>query len=102
MAFYGGKRSLTSGFASHCPVDEEVSATIRGHRLTFTDSARRNFPVFFDPFPDGSFQSRYSDMRNLNVIIMGRVTGGTLEADVTNIPCEHHWLLKKNVRGSEP
>src|SRR5689334_11957722 len=52
---YNGKRTLTKGPASECPVEEDVSVIIHNAALTFTNSALQSFVIGFDPHPDGSF-----------------------------------------------
>jgi outer membrane receptor protein involved in Fe transport len=91
---YTGKRVLTKGGNPPCPAEEAVSVTIRGSTLTFTDSALKNFGVGFDPQPDGSFGEIDTEMGGAVVVIRGRIVGNTLDADVTNGPCQHHWHLK--------
>jgi hypothetical protein len=92
---YTGKRVLTKGSGPRCPAEDDVSVTIHGEILTFTNSALRNFLIEFAPHPDGSFRQIYVDAGGDTVTIQGRVTGGFLDADVTNAPCEYHWHLKK-------
>ena len=53
---YTGKRVLTKGSGPACPTEEDVSVTIYGATLTFTNSALRNFAMGFAPHPDGSFR----------------------------------------------
>jgi hypothetical protein len=90
---YTGKRVLTKGTGPTCPSEENVSATIQGDVLTFTNSALQNFAMGFNPYSDGSFHETYfgGDV----VDIRGRIVGDVLDADVSNPPCEHHWHLKK-------
>ncbi|HEU0156962.1 MAG TPA: hypothetical protein VFQ82_12890, partial [Stellaceae bacterium] len=53
---YIGKRSLTKGVASTtCSAEDDVSVTIVGETLTFTNNALRKYTMHFDPSPDGSF-----------------------------------------------
>ena len=53
---YTGKKSLTKGTPSKtCPAEDDVSVTITGETLAWTDSAYKNFTQSFDPGPDGSF-----------------------------------------------
>lgn len=92
---YAGTRSLTKGPSPPCPAKENVSVTISDGTLTFTDSAFRKFVMGFDPEPDGSFGSTYVDSAGATVDIRGRITGTSIEADVVNAPCEHHWHLEK-------
>ena len=90
---YTGKRSLTKGPTPLCPVEEDVSVTIHGDTLTFTNSALKKFTIGFNPDPEGSFGSMYTDIGGRTVFIQGHITGDVIEADVTNAPCEHHWRL---------
>jgi hypothetical protein len=93
---YTGKRSLTKGTASTtCPAEDDVSVTIHGEMLTFTNSALKNFTEPFDPGQDGSFGETYTDAGGAVVHYHGRIIGDVIEADVSNPPCEHHWYLKK-------
>ena len=92
---YTGKRLLTKG-SEACQIEEDVSATIHGEVLTFTDRVMHNFAVGFYPRQDGSFGMISSALGGAAVLIRGRVAGGVLDADVTNGPCEHHWHLTKN------
>ena len=94
---YTGKRVLKNGSDPACPTsDDDVSVTIRGAELTFTNSELRNFGIGFSPHQDGSFSETYADTGGASVLIRGRIVGGVLDADVTNGPCEHHWHLTKN------
>ena len=53
---YTGKRSLTKGTVGpNCPAEENVSITIHGETLSFTNSALKKFVIGFDPHKDGSF-----------------------------------------------
>jgi hypothetical protein len=92
---YTGKRVLTKGQGPRCPAEDDVSVTIHGETLTFTNSALKNFLIEFAPRPDGSFRQIYVDAGGDTVTIQGRETGGFLDADVTNPPCEYHWHLTK-------
>jgi len=93
---YSGKRSLTKGPASPtCPAEEDVSATIHGETLTFTNSALKEFTMPFYPGQDGSFGETYTGEGGTTVHYSGRVIGDVIDADVTNPTCEHHWHLKK-------
>jgi len=93
---YTGTRVLTKGEADRCPAKEDVSVTIRGEALTFTNSQLHNYVLGFDPRPDGSFGQIHTDMGGTSVLIRGRITGGVLDADVTGPVCEHHWHLTKS------
>jgi hypothetical protein len=92
---YTGKRVLTKGPPGQCPAEESVSVTINDGALTFTNSALQNYAIGFDPHPDGTFTETHVDIGGDIVEIHGRITGGVLNADVTNPPCEHHWRLEK-------
>ena len=52
---YTGKRVLTKGSNQRCPTEDDVSVTIRGEALTFTNSRLHNMSIGFEPHPDGSF-----------------------------------------------
>src|SRR5215471_12676436 len=93
---YSGKRVLTKGEAgSRCPAEDDVSVTIHGETLTFTNSALKNFLQPFFPGQDGSFGQTYTDAGGAAVHYHGRIVGDVMDVDVTNPPCEHHWHLKK-------
>ena len=96
---YNGKRVLTKGLVGpECPATDDVSVTIHGETLTFTNSALRNFLIDFAPDQGGSFHQIYTDAGGATVDIQGRIDGGVLDADVTNTSggCEHHWHLKRS------
>ena len=93
---YTGKRVLTKSSGPACPTDDDVSVTIHGGALTFTDSVLPDYSIGFDPRPDGSFSLISTGLRGAGVLIQGRIVGDVLDADVTNGPCEHHWHLTKN------
>jgi hypothetical protein len=92
---YTGKRVLTKGSGPTCPSGDDVSVTIHGRALTFTNSALRDFPLSFDPYRDGSFGEIYTDIGGAYVLVHGRIVGDVLDADVTSSACEHHWHLKR-------
>jgi hypothetical protein len=93
---YTGKRSLTKGAVSpSCPAEDDVSVTIQGETLTFTNSALKNYIMPFDPGRDGSFGETHFDAGGAVVHYHGRIVGDVIEADVENPPCEYHWHLKK-------
>jgi hypothetical protein len=92
---YTGKRTLTKGPSQNCPAEESVSVTIHGDVLTFTNSQLQNYPIAFDPRPDGTFTVIHADIGGDIVDIRGRITGRVLNADVSNPPCEHHWRLER-------
>ena len=90
---YTGKRSLTKGTSS-CPAKGDVSVTIHGERLTFTNGVLEKYTMPFYPGSDGSFGQTHTEGSYV-VRHRGRIIGDVLDADVTNPPCEHHWHLKK-------
>jgi hypothetical protein len=92
---YAGKQVLTKGSGPACPTGDDVSVTLHGEALTFTNSKLRNFSIGFDPHQDGSFRQIYTDIGGASVLIQGRVVGNVLDADVTDGPCEHHWHLTR-------
>jgi hypothetical protein len=93
---YSGKRVLTKGSASPtCPAEDDVSVTIHGGMMTFTNSALKNFSQPFDPSPDGQFGETYTDAGGAVVHYHGRIVGDVIDADASNPPCEYHWHLKK-------
>ena len=93
---YSGKRVLTKGAAGPgCPAEDDVSVTIHGETLTFTDSALKKFTESFYPAPDGSFGETFTGEGGHAVHHHGRIVGDVIDADVENPPCEYHWHLKK-------
>jgi len=96
---YSGKRILTKGPGAQCPAAENVSVTIHGAALHFTNSELKNSVITFYPKKDGSFGEVYVDEGGDTVTIHGRVSGSIIEADVDNPPCEHHWHLQKEEHG---
>ena len=93
---YTGKRSLTKGTASlECPAEDNVSGTIHGETLTFTNSALKKYTMPFDPGSDGSFGETHTDEGGAAVHYHGRIMGDVMDANVENPPCEYHWHLKK-------
>jgi hypothetical protein len=93
---YTGKRSLTKGTASTtCPAGDDISVTITGETLTFTNSALKKYTMPFDPGPDGSFGRTHMDEGGSVVHYHGNIIGDVMDADVENPPCEYHWHLNK-------
>jgi hypothetical protein len=92
---YVGKRVLTNGPADVCPAEENISVTIQGNVLSFTNNAMKNYDLPFNPAPDGTFTVYYVDESGVLAKIQGRVVGGVLDADVNAPPCEHHWSLER-------
>jgi hypothetical protein len=92
---YTGKRMLTKGSGPACPTEENVSVTIHGETLKFTNSAQHNFVIGFEPHSDGSFRNISADAGGGSVLIQGRIAANVLDADVVNGPCEHHGHLTK-------
>ena len=93
---YTGKRSLTKGTAStNCPTADDVSVTITGESLTFTDSRLNNYFMPFYPDADGSFGETHTDQGGGVYHHHGRIIGDIIDADTDNPDCEYHWHLKK-------
>ena len=93
---YSGKRVLTKASAgSDCPAEDDVSITIHGETLTFTDSALKKFTQPFYPSSDGSFGETFTGEGGHAVHYHGRIVGEVIDADAQNPPCEYHWHLKK-------
>jgi hypothetical protein len=72
---YVGKRVRTKGPTPPCVAEENVSVTIHGGTLSFTDSALRNIVIGFEPHQDGSFERIYKDIGGGMVLIEGRIVG---------------------------
>jgi len=89
---YSGKRVLTKG---SCAALDDVSVTVHGETLTFTNSALKKFVIGFFVRQDGSFDEIHTDVDGDTVHVVGRIIGDVIEADVNNPPCEYHWRLKK-------
>src|SRR5215467_1900967 len=93
---YSGKRVLTKASAgSDCPAEDDVSVTIHGETLTFTNSVLKKFIQPFYPGRDGSFGQTYTDAGGRAVHYHGRIVQDVIDADAENPPCEYHWHLKK-------
>jgi hypothetical protein len=95
---------LTKGTAGPtCLAEDDVSVTVHGETLIFTNSVIRNFTHPFYPDPDGSFGETYIDAGGATVHYHGRVIGDVLDADFTDYaadpPCEYHWHLAKVSKG---
>ena len=94
---YTGKRVLTKGSNQRCPIEDDVSVTIRGEALTFTNSRLHNYTIGFEPHSDGSFDEISSTGdEGASVSIQGRIVGDAIEADVADSVCEHHWHVVRN------
>ena len=93
---YTGKRVLTKALSLNCEPSDDVSVTIQGGAVTFTNSVLRDFSITFNLHQDGSFGLVSAVIAGNAVQIRGRIVGDVLEADVSNGPCEHHWRLTKN------
>ena len=92
---YSGKRALIKGSDPYCPAEDDVSVTVHGETLTFTNSALKKFVIGFFVRQDGSFDEIHTDVDGDTVHVVGRIIGDVIEADVNNPPCEYHWRLKK-------
>jgi hypothetical protein len=95
MARMLAKERWQKGPAGHCVAEENVTVKINGQTLTFTNSELKNYILPFSPKPDGSFGEIHSEGGTEFVVIKAKIVGDTLDADVNNPPCEHHWHLKK-------
>jgi hypothetical protein len=93
---YTGKRVLTKGSNQACLTEDDVSVTIHGEALTFTNSRLHDFTIGFEPHPDGSFDQISAGDQGAFVFIQGRIVGDAIEADVADSVCEHHWHLVRN------
>jgi hypothetical protein len=92
---YSGKRVLTKGSNSLCKAEDDVSITIHGEALTFTNSAFKKYVIGFFPRQDGSFDGIHTGIDGGSVHFVGHISGDVIEGDVDNPPCQHHWHLKK-------
>jgi hypothetical protein len=94
---YVGTRTPTKGFTPQCPPREDVSATIAGNSLQFSNSRLQHFGLTFYPHPDGSFDTTYVDVGGATVEIQGHVSQGALDAHVVDYAtsCEYQWHLEK-------
>ena len=92
---YTRKRVLTKGLDRTCPTEDDVSATVRGETLTFTNNKLRGFIIGFEPHQDGSFSQVSTDLGGSTVVIEGHIVGDVLDADVTTSACQHHWHMKR-------
>jgi hypothetical protein len=92
---YTGTRSLKGTASTECPAEEDVSVTIHGEWLTFTNRALKNFTLPFEPDQAGSFGQILTGPDGIVVNYHGQMTGDILAADVMNPPCDYHWDLKK-------
>jgi hypothetical protein len=92
---YTGKRALTKGSNQACLTGDNVSVTINGEALTFTNSRLHNYSIGFEPHPDGSFNEISAGDEGAFVTIQGRIVGDGIEADVADDVCEYHWHLTR-------
>lgn len=92
---YSGKRSLVKGSERNCSAQDNVSVTIRGETLTFTNDDLHKFTVGFYPRPDGAFGQAHSRQGGTAIRIRGRITKDIMEADVFGSSCQHHWHLRR-------
>ena len=87
---------MTKGTASAaCPAEDDVSVTISGETLKFTNSALKDYVMPFDPALDGSFGETHTDEGGAVAHYHGRIIGDLIDADTQNRDCEYHWHLKK-------
>src|SRR5215469_9384079 len=76
---YSGKRVLTKGSAGPtCPAEEDVSATVHGETLTFTNSVLKKFTMPFYPGSDGSFGEIHTGEGG-DVHYHGRIIGDVID-----------------------
>ena len=89
---YLGTEVLTSGSAPPCSPGGIVTFTVSSNNMKFVDSRSREFPLRFDPGPDGSFATAYQDTADSLVDVRGRVVGNVIDADISNYGsgCSHH------------
>ena len=92
---YTGKRVLTKGSNQPWPTEDNVSVTIHGEALTFTNGRLKNVSIGFEPHPDGSFNEISAGVEGSLVSIQGRIVGDAIEADVADSDCDYHWHLKR-------
>jgi hypothetical protein len=92
---YTCKRVLTKGADQTCPTEDDVSVSIQGEALKFTNSKVRGYIIGFEAHPDGSFREVSSDIGGATVSIEGRIVGDVLDAEVTTPTCQHHWHMKR-------
>lgn len=97
---YVGKRVWMEGPRQSCPAEDDVTVTIKGSILRFTNSALQDFDITLEPGSDGSF-AQTSVRGGATVSIRGRITAGTIDADIVNFAnrCKHHWHLTKQQPG---
>lgn len=100
---YTGKRVRVQASDSKCttsdPVEDNVSITIKGEELTFSNSKLTNYAMGFNPHPDGSFSDVHVEVGGSFVEIQGHIAGEVFDADVTDGSCGYHWHLTKEHRG---
>jgi hypothetical protein len=92
---YTGERVLTAGDPAACVAKDAASATIQGDKLTFTNSAVKDYTIGFSPRADGAFVQLSANISGVVVDIRGQIGAGVLDADVTSASCAHHWNLEK-------
>src|SRR5215469_13398162 len=75
---YSGKRVLTKG--SCAAAVDDVSVTVHGETLTFTNSELKKFVIGFYVRQDGSFDQVHADVDGDTVHVVGRITGDVIDA----------------------
>ena len=93
---YTGKKSLKKGTASaNCPAEYDVSVTIIGETLKFTDNNVKDYTMSFHPGPNGSFGATHTGAGGSYFHYRGRIIGDDIDVDTDNRNCNYHWHLKK-------
>jgi hypothetical protein len=92
---YTGTRTLTKGSYETCAKMEEISITVQDGRFTFAASNSQAVLSIIQIASDGSFSSIHEGGDTGPWNIMGKITGGVLEAEADSSVCFHHWSLKK-------
>lgn len=94
---YLGKRVLKKGPAGQaCPTEEDVSVTIHGETLTFTNSNAKKYIMPFYPRSDGSFGQIHTE-GSFVFHYHGRIIGDVLDADVTQSPLRASLAPKERI-----
>lgn len=94
---YTGKKVRQEGPPDSCVAEDDVSVTIAGEILTFTDSTTKNLKIDFHPKRDGSFMKAYDALSDKYLAVQGKITGDVLDAGVFNMytKCGFHLRLTK-------
>lgn len=89
---YAGTETLLNGSAPPCAPTGIATVTINGNDMKFMDSQSHEFPLRFDPAPDGSFITAYQGRASMLVDVRGRVEGNVVDLDISDYGngCSHH------------